>query len=76
MQAEFGMKQGARIAGFIPVRYPGSEKSDDAAVVRGITTDWASDGGHEYPLGHRLFAFSDESEVPLQHVRQIEFRAD
>ena len=76
IQAEFGMKQGARVAGFIPVRYPGSEKSDDAAVVRGVTTDWVGDGDSEYPLGHRLFAFSDESEVPLQHLREIQFRAE
>ena len=76
MQAEFAMKQGARIAGFVPVRYPGSEKSDDAGVVRGTTTHWVSEAGNEYPLGHRLIAFSDGSELPLQALRKIEFRTD
>ena len=71
IQAEFGIAGGARVAGFIPLRYPGSEAADDAALVRGAATGWAEDGGGEYPLGHRLFAFSDESEVPVQELREL-----
>lgn len=74
IQAEFGIAGGARVAGFVPLRYPGSETSDDAAIVRGTATGWAEDAGGEYPLGHRLFAFSDESEVPVQELRELTLR--
>ncbi len=74
IQAEFGIVDGARVAGFIPLRYPGSEASQDAAIVRGTATGWAEDAGGEYPLGHRLFAFSDDSEVPVQELRELTLR--
>lgn len=76
IQAEFGMTQGARVAGFIPLRYPGSEASDDASLVRGTATGWQEDAGGEFPLGHRLFAFSDDSEVPVQDLRELTLRND
>lgn len=72
--AEFGMKQGARVAGFIPARYAGSESADDPAIVRGVSTAWVGeDDGH--CIGHRVFAFSDGSEMPLQQLRKVEFRS-
>jgi type VI secretion system protein ImpE len=74
IQAEFALVQGARVAGFIPLRYPGSEAADDAGLVRGTATGWRTDDRGDYPLGHRLFAFSDESEVPLQDLRELSFR--
>lgn len=73
--AEFGMKQGARVAGFIPARYPGSDAVDDPAIVRGVSTMWVGDDDNGYCLGHRLFAFSDGSEMPLQQLRKVEFRS-
>jgi len=42
-QAEFGMRKGAKIAGFIPVRYPNSENSEDSAIVRGASTVWTTE---------------------------------
>lgn len=75
MPAQFGIAGGGEVAGFIPVRYPGSEQSEDAAIVRGVSTDWVVEGETEYPIGHRLLAFSDGTEVPLQHLREIEFSA-
>ncbi|WP_298463613.1 type VI secretion system accessory protein TagJ [uncultured Erythrobacter sp.] len=75
VQAEFGMAQGARVAGFIPARYPGSEKADDPAIIRGVSTAWTGDDENGYCLGHRLFAFSDGSEIPLQQLRKVEFRS-
>jgi type VI secretion system protein ImpE len=71
IQAEFGIVGAARVAGFIPLRYPGSEASGDAALVRGAATGWSVDAGGEFPLGHRLFAFSDGSEVPVQGLREL-----
>ncbi len=73
--AEFGMKQGARIAGFIPARYPESDSADDPAIVRGLSTTWVGDDDRGHCLGHRLFAFSDGSELPLQQLRKVEFRS-
>ncbi|QUL36772.1 type VI secretion system accessory protein TagJ [Erythrobacter sp. JK5] len=74
--AEFGIRQGARVAGFIPARYPGSDAADDPGVVRGTATVWAGDDHTGHYLGHRLFAFSDGSELPLQQLRKVEFRSD
>ena len=76
IQAEFGLVQGARVAGFIPLRYPGSEATDDATMVRGTGTGWIADERGEHPLGHRLFAFSDGSEVPVQELRELTLRTD
>ncbi len=74
--AEFGMVQGARVAGFIPARYPGSENSDDDAIVRGAATHWVGDEESGHYLGHRMFVFSDESEMPLQALQKIEFQTN
>ncbi len=74
IEAEFGLTQGARVAGFIPLRYPGSEASDQAAIVRGTSTEWIADGAGEHPVGHRLFAFSDGNETPVQMLRELSLR--
>lgn len=76
IQAEFGLIQGARVAGFIPLRYPGSEAADETDMVRGTATAWFTDNNGEYPLGHRLFAMSDGSEVPVQELRELTLRTD
>lgn len=74
--AEFGLIQGARVAGFIPARYAGSETSDNAAIQRGVATDWIGDEETGHYVGHRIFAFSDGSDLPLQRLRKVEFRTD
>lgn len=71
--AEFGLRDGARVAGFVCVRYPGSQVSDDPAVVRGVATDWKESGGLEIGKGHRLMVLSDGSENPLMSLRSITF---
>lgn len=73
--AEFGLIQGARVAGFIPARYPGSEAAQDTGIVRGVSTEWVGDEEAGHYIGHRLFAFSDGSDLPLQQLRKVEFRA-
>ncbi|MEL7218902.1 MAG: type VI secretion system accessory protein TagJ, partial [Pseudomonadota bacterium] len=72
--AEFGIKQGARVAGFIPARYIGSDEAEDPAIVRGVSTAWVGSDEDGHYLGHRLLAFSDGSEMPLQQLRKVEFR--
>lgn len=71
--AEFGLRQGARVAGFIPVRYPGSEASEDPAIVMGRATTWVEANGAEAGLGQRLLVLSDGTERPLLSVRRIDF---
>ncbi|NNE58286.1 MAG: virulence protein SciE type [Hellea sp.] len=73
VQAEFVLKQGGKIAGFIPVRYPDSEKHEDSAIIRGVATHWAEKDGQEYGLGQRLIIFSNGNEAPLLHVKKLNF---
>lgn len=74
-QAQFGLRDGARVAGFVCVRYPNSHLSEDADVVRGVATDWRDEGGIEVGTGHRLMVFSDGSEHPLMSLRSLTFDA-
>jgi type VI secretion system protein ImpE len=71
--AEFSLRQGARVAGFIPVRYPGSETSEDPAIVLGQATAWTEANGGEAGLGQRLLVLSDGSERPLLSIHRVEF---
>lgn len=72
-QAEFGLRDGARVAGFVCVRYPGTQSAEDPDVLRGRVTDWTESDGLETGLGHRLMVLSDGSEHPLMSLRKIEF---
>ena len=74
-QAEFALIQGAKVAGFIPARYPGSDQADDAGIIRGVSTNWIGDEESGHYLGHRIFVFSDGSELPLQGIQKIEFQS-
>lgn len=74
-QAEFGLRNGAKISGFIPVRYPGSQVSEDGAIVLGKTTVWAEDNGLETALGHNILAMSDGTDHSLLNLEKIAFKA-
>lgn len=73
LQAEFGLRKGARIAGFIPARYPGSEHNSDEAIIAGRATDWEEIGDFQTSIGHRLIMFSDGSEIPISQLGKLEF---
>ncbi len=74
-QAEFGLRKGAKVAGFIPVRYPGSEQSSDDSIVQGRASSWTETDGLEIGLGHRLLMMSGEIERPLQSFEKITIEA-
>ena len=59
--------------GFIPGRYPGSERSDDSDVVLDRKTIW-TDAQDELQIGfgQRMFA-TDAGEYPLLDIRLITF---
>ena len=74
-KAEFGLRLGAKVSGFIPVRYPGSHNSDDNLVVRGHSTVWQDKNGVELGLGHRTLMMSGGTEKPLLNFEKITFEA-
>jgi type VI secretion system protein ImpE len=70
--AKFGWTNGGEATGLIPVRYPGSEASEDGGLRLARRTDWL-DRGEEtfFGLGQRMFA-TDAGEYSLLEVRTIE----
>jgi type VI secretion system protein ImpE len=63
---------GGEAFALIPVRYPGSEESEDGAVRLARKTDWIDAGeGIQHGLGLRLLA-TDADDFPLLVVRSIE----
>ena len=63
---------GGEAPALLPVRYPGSEASEDGLIRSSRKTAWVGDGpGPERGLGQRLLA-TDADEYPLLEVRDIE----
>lgn len=64
---------GGRAIGFIPGRYPGSERADDNDVVLGRKTEWVDAGADfQIGLGQRMLA-TDAGDYPLLDARLISF---
>ena len=64
---------GGQAVGFIPCRYPGSERAADSEVVLARKTDWVDLGDELYVgSGQRMLA-TDVGEYPLLDVRTISF---
>ena len=71
--ASFIWSNGGNSAGFIPARYPGTERAADNALRLARKTEWNDLGEEIYTgLGQRLFT-TDQAEVPLLEARTIEF---
>lgn len=66
---------GGQAIGFVPCRYPGSERSGDSEIVLARRTDW-TDLGDDFYLGsgQRMLA-TGAGEYPLLDVRTITFDA-
>jgi type VI secretion system protein ImpE len=59
--------------GFVPARYPASEKSEDTGVRLARKTEWTDAGsGFVVGLGQRMLA-TDDGEYPLLESRRIVF---
>lgn len=64
---------GGQAIGFIPCRYPGTERVDDHDLVLGRKTEWIDAGaGLQTGLGQRMLA-TDEADHPLLDARLITF---
>ena len=71
--ATFTWTNGGDALGFIPVRYPGSEKSGDNGIRMARRTEWQETGaGGIVGLGQRMLT-TDADDFPLLGVRRISF---
>lgn len=69
--AQFTWSNGGEAMGLLPVRYPGSEESDDTSIRMSRKTEWRELGMDQYAgLGQRILA-SDADELGLLQVREI-----
>ncbi len=70
--AQFTWVNGGEAPGFIPTRYPGTEKETDNSLRLARRTEWNDRGNDLYfGVGQRMFA-TDQAETALAEVRQIE----
>ena len=70
--AQFVWENGGQAAGHIPVRYAGTERSEDGNLKLARKTDWHDQGGVNIGLGQRVLA-TDVGEYALLEVRTLEF---
>ena len=75
MPAHLFFENGGESVALIPTRYPGSEKSEDGAIVLARKTVWEEIGPEMHRgLGQRIIA-TDAEEVSLMEVRKISITA-
>ncbi|MEJ0035910.1 MAG: type VI secretion system accessory protein TagJ [Gammaproteobacteria bacterium] len=75
LPAQFTWTNGGEAMGFLPVRYAGSESSQDNAVRLARKTEWRALSGDGYAgLGQRVLS-SDRDEVGLLDVRELTLNA-
>lgn len=68
----FRWTNGGEAVGLMPTRYPGSERSQDSAILLARKTDFESVGDEVYVgRGQRMWA-TDAGEYPLLQTRRIE----
>lgn len=78
-KAVFTWSNGGQLPALIPVRYPGSESSQDPKVQMAATTLWAkgaaleSNDQAQLGLGQRLFA-TDQEDIPILQIQKIQFQ--
>jgi len=71
LPAQFVWANGGNAVGFVPSRYPGSEKSDDSAIRLARRTDWVEgEAGLFLGLGQRMFA-TEADDYPLLDTRVL-----
>lgn len=74
LPAEFQWVNGGEAMGLIPVRYPGSESSDDAAIRLARKTEWRPIGPDAYQgLGQRILS-TDGPEIGLLELRELQLQ--
>ncbi|MBI4696814.1 MAG: virulence protein SciE type [Gammaproteobacteria bacterium] len=72
LPAQFTWSNGGEAVGFVPSRYPGSEKHEDSRVMFSRLTVWQEPAPETFVgFGQRLFA-TDAGEFALLDTRRIE----
>jgi len=72
----FSWANGGQAVGLIPVRYPGSQNSDNDALALARLTEWQELPAQTFcGLGQRMLA-TDENDYALLDVREIKFDAE
>ncbi len=73
--AQFQWANGGQVVGFLPVRYPGSENSDDPAIRLSGKTEWIQATENCYHgLGQKTLT-TDTGDFALLDVRKIELES-
>lgn len=74
MAAEIELRDGQRLNGLVPVRYPSSLEALDDAAVLGRRTDWQALAGEDQyaGVGQRILT-SEAGDYSLLDIRTIEF---
>lgn len=71
--ADLHFTNGGQALGMIPVRYPGSEKSDDGLIQLARKTEWTEVAPNYWRgLGHRVLV-TGETDFDLLQIKSIEF---
>jgi type VI secretion system protein ImpE len=71
LPCHFTWANGGQSVGLIPSRYPGSQKSDDPAIVLGRRTEWSEKPEDTFlGFGQRILA-TDADEYPLLDIREL-----
>ncbi len=71
--ADFRWLNEGAASGYIPVRYPGSDKSADPQIQLGRQTEWKEQSENFFcGLGHRVFV-TDTAEHSLAEIQSLHF---
>lgn len=73
LPAQLVFANGGEAVAMLPTRYPGTEASEDDALLMARRTEWRSAGAERwFGLGQRILV-SDQGEHDLLSLREIEF---
>ncbi len=73
LPVQIGFRNGQSVAGLMPVRYPGSETSDDPEVRMARKTEWETRDWGEAGLGQHLLSLSDGTDRGILEMRTMTF---
>ena len=75
MPAQLQFENGGEQVALIPTRYPGSERTEDGAIMLARKTVWTEvDPDTHHGLGQRILT-TDSGDVPLMELRELVIRS-